>query len=284
MKSQGGLIFLKEILSDLPEGEKRIATYILKNPERVLDLNITELAKSCGGSAAGVVRLCKRLSVGGYRELQLRITSDIYSKKQAADETFHLVQGLSAKEIIRSVIHNNRKAMDEILSMIDEDAMKKAADVIMKAGRIEIFGVGASGMVALDLYQKLQRLGINSSYNFDSHLQITASCGLTAKDAAVAISYSGETAEVLKATQEAKKSKALVISLTRFGQTPISELVDIKLFIPSTEPLVREGAMASRIAQLTVVDILFSIIVSRNTKSAFSHLERTLEAVHSIGR
>jgi DNA-binding MurR/RpiR family transcriptional regulator len=88
----------------------------------------------------------------------------------------------------------------------------------------------------------------------------------------------------VKAAEEAKASGASIISLTRFGQTPVSELGDIKLFIPSTERLVREGAMASRIAQLTMIDILYSIIASRDTDSAFSHLDRTQKAVHSIGR
>lgn len=284
MKSQGGLVFLKEILTDLPEGERRIAEFILESPERILDLNITQLATGCGGSAAGVVRLCKRLGVGGYRELQLRITSDIFSTKKPEEESFHLVQDSPVRDIVASVIQNNRKALDETFKMVEIESITRAAETIKAAGRTEIFGLGASGIVGLDLHQKLQRIGIVCSFNPDPHLQITAACGLTEKDAAFAISYSGVTPEVVKAAEEAKASGASIISLTRFGQTPVSELGDIKLFIPSTERLVREGAMASRIAQLTMIDILYSIIASRDTDSAFSHLDRTQKAVHSIGR
>ena len=77
MKLQSGLILLKEVLDDLPSAEKQIARYIIENPRKTLELNITQLAKESGSSIEGVVRLCKHIGMKGFRELRLRVPWDI---------------------------------------------------------------------------------------------------------------------------------------------------------------------------------------------------------------
>ncbi|MBI9102541.1 MAG: MurR/RpiR family transcriptional regulator [Spirochaetales bacterium] len=278
MQVSGGIILIKNILDDLPTAEKKVAEYIIKNPKKIPQIKITELAEKSGGSAAGVVRLCKRLGIEGYRDLQLRINLDV--NKNFHEEDFSkLVPGLPDDVIMRSIIKNNQKGLGELLEVMNPDLAVRTVDAIDEASHVDIYGVGASGIVALDLYQKLQRIGKGCSYNPDPHMQITSACGLAPGQLVFAISYSGETSEVVKATREGKESGARVVTLCRFGKTTLSELGDIKLYVPASEPLIREGAMASRIAQLTVIDILFSILVYRDLDSAVNHLRRTLDAV-----
>ncbi len=278
MHIQSGLLLLEESLSSLPEAEQKIARYILENPERFITLSITEVAEECGSSIAAVVRLCKRLGINGYKDLKIRVTWDI-SKNKDTKTFLHIEPGLSAEEISRSIVHNNEKVMEAILQMINVDDLVEAAAKIYNAERVDIYGVGASGIVALDLYQKLLRIGIKCSYTQDAHLQVTSACGLTEKDCAVAISYSGETPPVVQALMEARKSGAYTISLTRFGNNTISSISDLKLYVPFAEPLIREGAMTSRISQLVMIDIIFSIMASRHSKNILSRLERTSEAL-----
>ncbi len=278
MHIQSGLLLLEESLSGLPEAEQKIAKYILENPERFITLSITEVAEECGSSIAAVVRLCKRLGINGYKDLKIRVTWDI-SKNKDTKTFLHIEPGLSAEEISRSIVHNNEKVMEAILQMINVDDLVEAAKRIYHSERVDIYGVGASGIVALDLYQKLLRIGIRCSYTPDTHLQITSACGLTEKDCVVAISYSGETPPVIQALNEAKKSGAYTISLTRFGNNTISGLSDLKLYVPFAEPLIREGAMTSRISQLVMIDIIFSIMASNHSKNILSRLERTSEAL-----
>ena len=278
MRIKGGVILLKTILNDLPAGERMVAEYIIDNPEQIPQINITRLAEASGGSPAGVVRLCKRLGIEGFRDLQLRINLDV-NQPASEEESFKIVPGLPDDVVIRSIIRNNQKALEDILLMLNPEITKRTVDALEAASRVDIYGVGASGIVALDLYQKLQRIGKGCSYNPDPHMQITSACGLSEGDLVFAISYSGETSEVIRATLEGKRCGAKVITLCRFGQTTLAELGDIKLYVPATEPLIREGAMASRIAQLSVIDILFSILVYRDVDSAVEHLQRTMGAV-----
>ncbi len=278
MKLQGGLILLKEILEDLPFAEKKVALYVLNNPMKVVELNITQIAKACGSNVAGVVRLSKRLGMKGFRELKLRVTCDV-SQHNETKRFLHIEPGFTIEEISHSIVHNSKEVLDNILKILDIDSIEAAAGRLLSSKRIDIYGVGASGIVAQDLFQKLLRIGMICSYNPDTHLQLTSACGLGDSDTAIAISYSGETNAVIMAVREAKKSNAFTVSITRFGINRLAEICDINLFVPSTEPLFREGAMASRIAQLVVVDILFSVIASRGSNKVPEYLTRTMNAL-----
>ncbi len=241
---------------------------------------ITETAASSGSSIAAVVRLCKRIRIKGFRELKIRITWDV-SRGVEPSIFRHIKPGSSVADVARSIIHNNRGVLDDFMQLLDAGAINAAAERIIRSRRIDIYGVGASGIVALDLQYKLLRLGLNCCYNASSEIQLTSACGLNSDDTAIAISYSGNTESVVRAARTARKFKAFTISLTGFGQNKLAEKSDLNLFVPSSEPLFRESAMVSRIAQLVMVDILFSSIASRRYERSREHITRVLKALRA---
>jgi DNA-binding MurR/RpiR family transcriptional regulator len=278
MKLQSGLVILKESLHTMSSGEHKIAQYILDNPQQLMELNISELAAQCGGSPAGIVRLCKRLNMKGYNELKLRVAMDLSREKDRSGGTT-LKKDLPLEQLQSTIIENHIQALRSIETVLDIPALEEAAKIILKSRRIDIYGLGASGIVAQDLYQKLCRLGLSGFYVADSHMQITSSCSLTPRDTVIAISYSGETAEVIKAVQQARENGAATISLTRYGANTLEDMCAVNLFTPMNESLIREAAMTSRIAQLTVIDILFSRITAGNPERFRVNLDRSRQAL-----
>ena len=280
MELKSGIVFLKELLHSMPAGEQKIARYILKNPWKIMEMNISDLAVECGGSPAGIVRLSKRLNMKGYNELKLRIAMDL-SREQDRNRRENVKKDLSPDQLKIAIISNHIQSLKDIDSVLDILSLEKAANCILKSHRIDIYGLGSSGIVAQDLYQKLCRIGLSVQYVADSHMQITSSCSLSSKDTAIAISYSGETPELVKAVQQAKKNNASTISLTRYGANTIEELCSINLFTSMNESLIREAAMSSRIAQLTVIDILFSRITAIDPEGFKAILHKTQTALLS---
>lgn len=281
VKLQGALIILNEAIDSLPGAEKRVANFILQNPGKAIMLNITQLAEASGSNVAGVVRLCRRLGMKGFRDLKLRLTWDV-SQQEEPKKLLSIGPGFTIDRISHSVVNASIETIKRILDMLDEQAMEESATTILRAKRVDLYGVGASGIVAQDLLQKLLRIGMICFYNSDSHLQLTSACALKPGDASLAISYSGKSRSIVLAAEEARKSGASTISITRFGANPLSEVCEINLFVPSTEPLFREGAMASRIAQLVVVDILFSIIVSRRFEEVQEKLTHSMDILNQM--
>jgi DNA-binding MurR/RpiR family transcriptional regulator len=277
----GSLIKIKEIIQDLSPSEKKVAQFIVDNSEEISNLSIGELAEKSGSSEATVVRLCKLLDFNGYKDFKISITKDIASmpKDDDSEQYTDVEPGDALDLIIQNISYNNKKSIDDTLQIISHKAIEEAVEAIAAADRIEFYGVGASYIIAFDAVQKFARINkIALSYP-DPHLQIASAANLKKGDVAVAISYSGETRDTYDSISVAKEAGAKTISITKFGQNPVSEICDINLFVSAPEISIRSGAMSSRIAQLNVIDILFAGVASRHFDKVKRSLERTRKAI-----
>ncbi len=279
---KNGAEIIKQVIDDLPNAEKKAASFIIGNPDKLKDMNISQLAKASGSSTAAIVRLCKRLKFNGFQQMKLSIVinSITGSPDRSSFDDFRIEKGVSVRDIIESSIEKVSNAVKLIPMIINDESIKEAAEQLWSSKHIQILGVGASGLVALDLMQKLQRIGLLAYYYPDMDMQLTMVCNLKEDDVCLGISYSGKNSSVIKALSQAKKQGARCITLTRFGMNKLSELGDTKLFVPAVEPLIREAATISRITQLFIVDILFSYMISINPDDIKKNLRRTWDIIH----
>ena len=127
--------------------------------------------------------------------------------------------------------------------------------------------------------QKLSRINRWCEIGTGFDAQATIAANLLPGDVVFGISYTGQTEDMIRSLAVAKKNGAFVITLTRFGTNPVSELADIQLFTSSLEKSIRSGAMASRIAQLNVIDILYIGIAGQHYEESIQSLEMTRQAV-----
>ena len=154
-------------------------------------------------------------------------------------------------------------------------------NALATATRIDIYGVGASGFVALDLQQKLQRIGRPAFAWPDPHMAITSAALRGAGDVAVGLSHTGTTVDTIDALREARAHGATTVAVTNFPWSPITEVADFVLLTAARETAFRSGAMTSRIAQLTVVDCLFVVLAQRDLPATKAALERTYAAAQA---
>lgn len=272
---QGCLLKIKETFSDLPPSEKKAAQYILNYPEESIGLSIGELAERSGASKAAIIRFCKTLQFDGYRDFAIRMASDVALNRGTESEYTDIRVGDDLDTLIRNVSYNNKKSIDDSLQVLDPAAVEKAIQAMKNARRIDFYGVGASGIIALDAQQKFMRINRYSLAYIDPHLQATAAVNLSPEDVAVFISYSGETKDIVDCLDLAKQAGATTVSITKYGNNTLSGKADIRLNIASPEISMRSGAGSSRIAQLNMIDILFTGIASLEYPTIKKYLDRT---------
>ncbi|EST54786.1 transcriptional regulator [Brevibacillus panacihumi W25] len=281
----GGLVSLQAILEELKPSEQKVAQYILAHPEEVVKLSVQKLAELSGVSEATIIRLARSLNMKGYQELKLRIAGDL--NKQVTNNLGSyqeiMMEG-SIESIMQAVSWNNIQSIQDTLSVLSSDEVKRAADALSRARKIDVYGVGASAVIAADIKQKFSRINLWCEAYADFHAQLTSAVNLTEQDVVIGISYSGQTEDIIQSLTEARQQGATIITLTKFGPSPVAELADIRLFTSSVEKSIRSGAMASRIAQLNVIDILFITMVSRQQEEVIPLLEKTRVAVSRTKR
>lgn len=271
---------LSSHLETLPPQERRLGEYILEHSSAVIHLGITELANTCGISPSTVTRFCKTFHFKGFPDFKMKLAGELAHQTSEAQYQ-DIIAGNDLHKIVQAMEANHVASITDTTRLLDMNTLQRAIDALCLASRIDLYGVATSSIIAQDFYQKLVRIGKNSTAFSDSHMQITSASGLRAGDAALAISYSGETPETIDALRCARDSGAVTISLTQYGSNSLASMADISLFSSSLEEGMRRGDMASRIAQLHVIDILFTGMVSTEFEDFIPRLEGSYQNVQA---
>lgn len=275
----GILLKIREMHNDLNPSEKKVASYIMDFPQETINMSIADLSKKCGASNSAVVRLCKTLGYSGYRELIVAITTDVAGFNDDDQYEYTDIQaGDDLETIIKNTCHNNKKSIEDTQKVLDYYAVEKAVEAIIQAKRVDFYGVGASSIICMDACQKFLRINKHCNAYLDYHIQMTSAATLSKEDVAIIISYSGNTQDIIDIMNIAKNMGATIIAITKYGKNTVSENADIVLALSSPETTIRIGAMGSRIAQLNVIDIIFSAVASKQYK----HVKKYMDITHKI--
>lgn len=266
---------LKESIGNLSNSEKKVAKYVIDFPQEIVSMPIEQLAQNCGTSKSAVVRFCKSMGYKGYKEFCIQLNADLAQTSPESVTYRDILPKDDLRSIVANVTENNIKSLENTLNILNYDELELAVSAIANAKRVDFYGCGNSGLVALDAQNKFMRINKYSNAQIDPHMQIAAAANLTKGDVAVLISYTGETRDILETMELIKRTGATTISITRYGKNSLSEMAQIKLFTPSLETLIRSGAKGSRIGQLNLIDIIFSAVASREYSEIKIYLDRT---------
>ena len=255
---------VNSIYDSLSNAEKKAATYFLNNVENVFNKPIAELAEESGASKVAWVRFCKAIGFDGLKDLKKSLVSELFKTTDAEEEETlvfsDIREATGIDQVILNVKSNTIRDVQDTAKLLDAQAMEKAAKMIMEAKTVRLFGLGASALVAEDLYSKLLRVDKNVCFSKDLHVQLSYASNMAPTDVAVLFSTSGKTSEILEILSIAKECGTPTIAFTTFGKNPLAMNSDIQLYISTSETTPRSGAMSSRIAQLMTVDVLFTAV------------------------
>jgi DNA-binding MurR/RpiR family transcriptional regulator len=275
------LVRIRSLLPGLARAEQRVARVVLDNPGSVARRSITEVADQAGTSETTVTRFCKAIGVGGYPELRIALAADTARTEMRAERDLggEIGPDDDLRQVVGKVTFADARAVEETAAQLDVAVLQQVVDVVAAAGRVDVYGVGASAFVAADLQQKLHRIGrVCFAWN-DTHIMLTSAAVLNGGDVAVGISHTGATTDTVEALRTARQHGATTVALTNFPRSPITEVADLVLTTAARETTFRSGAMSSRIAQLTVIDCLFIGVAQRHLPDAMGALEATRDAV-----
>lgn len=272
-----GIIKVKAAYSSLPPSEKKVADYILEEPEKIIYLSVSELAEKAEVSDSTVIRFCKDIGFKGYQEFKLVLAQDLVVPIKNINEDIKKDDDL--KTITHKLAYVNKQVIEETMALLDLDELKRAIDTICRARKIEFYGVGASGVTGWDAKYKFMRIGKEVDCYSDAHLQAMSASTLTEDDVAVGISHSGSTKDVVDSCRIAKDAGATVICITGYGSSPITRVADIKLLTATKDGPLSSGALRYKVAQLYILDLLFTGVALKQHNRTIEYTKKTAKAV-----
>lgn len=264
---------LRSVLPKLSDSERRVALWVLENVDATIRNSMSTIAQAVDVSDTTVLRMCRTAGFSGFTDLKLALAQEPREARDEASDETHASDIQAAGRLFRAVA----QAISDTQGVLNEASFAKALDLIAGARHILVGGVGGSGIVAQAFYQRCIRLGQRCDAPIDSQLQIMHAALTGPDDLVVVISYSGITSDPVLILQEARARGAATLCITGNSASPLARLADVVLVSVSHE----QGSepMAAQIAQMTLVDALYSALVARNAEQAQLTEERMVNAI-----
>ena len=249
---------LHRMLSSRRSTERKLAAYLLSEPEKSAVMSAEELAEASGVSTASVSRMLRSAGMLCFAELRRELselTGDL------PDSSLPVSDAAAAMTTVCGVV---KRSVESCRSTITAEQLDEAASILSRSSEVCIIGAGTSAVTAQYAFTKLFRLGLSCSFSSDGII-MKMKCALMRRGSTlIAVSSSGCTKVVTESAALAKKGGANVIALSDYRVSPLARCADLLLTTTTrTSPDPPDAELPLIQGQLTVIDMLYSLLSVR---------------------
>ena len=278
------LIRIRQRYAGLAQSDKKLADFILAQPDEARHLSSQQLAAAAGVSQSSVVKFAQKMGFKGFPALKLALSEALASNPNPQSVPVHnQIRGDDPLRLVgEKLIKDNIAAMHASLDVNAEDKLLEAVALLRNARRIVLTGIGASGLVAQNFGWKLMKIGLNAVAEQDMHALLATVQAMTQDDLLLAISYSGERREINMAADEALRVGGKILAITGFSPNKLQQRASHCLYTIAEEQATRSAAISSTSAQMMLTDLLFMGLVQQDLERAPDRIRHSEELVKKL--
>ena len=262
----------------LTASERKVADYVLLQPDQVQFMSITQLADECGTAEATISRFCRNLKLKGFNAFKIELAKHTAGASQKpSTEPTDSIAALS-QEVGRLAV----EAVHQTVGLVEPKQVERAVEIIESAHQVVCVGSGGSMIMASECAHMFSTVTGKFYAISDSHMQLSAAATMGRGDVIILFSYSGATTNGIQILELARTRGIRTILVTRFNKSPAAKLADVVLRCGSKEGPFQFGSVPARVAQLVVVDVLFQEYYRRNLESCQENIQSIAAALSSM--
>lgn len=242
-------------VASLSKSERKVADVILADPQAAIHKSIATLAQLAEVSEPTVNRFCRTLGAKGYPDFKLLLAQSLVKGTPFVNR--HVEQDDSTEDFTGKIFESTMAALNVTRKHIDIERLEQAIEALSNAAKISFFGLGASASVAHDAQNKFLRFDTPVLFSDDVMMQRMAAINSGPSDVLVFISHTGRTKALCEIAAIARQTQATVLGITA-DPSPLADECSIVLSSQVPEDTDVYMPMASRIAQLVLIDVLIT--------------------------
>ncbi|MBU9722351.1 MULTISPECIES: MurR/RpiR family transcriptional regulator [Bacillaceae] len=251
-------ITMEQYKPNFTKSENKIYDYIQTNNQQVLYHSLTELSEASGVAEATVLRFFRKLGFKGFQDFKFLFAQEVTVQgSNDNDETY-----------MEKIKKNMVQAIEDSYDIVDMDILQQCVDLIEGSSDVVLFGIGSSGIAALDMQTRLMRIGKQVSVITDPHFQTMRTASMNEKTVVIAISLTGSTKDVVDSVAYAKEKNASVVALTNYVKSPLTKYSDYVLLSSAKENPLDSGSLVSKVTQLFLIDLICTGLTIKNYDKA----------------
>ena len=255
------------------KGQKRIADYVLSNPEDAAFLTAAKLGEKTSVSESTVVRFAFALGYDGYPSMQDALR-DLIRNRLTSVQRIRMAGELNRDDIVKHVLTEDINNIRLTLESLRATSFNEAISMILAARRIYVVGVRSSAPLARFLSYYLDYVCDGVTYlnggvqDFYEHM-----ARLSEEDLCVGISFPRYSTRTLDAMRFAKKNGAKTLIITDTEDSPFRDYADCTVCAHSS----MAGYADSLVAPLSLINAVIMAVGQARKDEAYGHLNRLEE-------
>lgn len=247
----------------LTPAELRIADYVQDHYAQIVQMSAAELAEKTDTSPATVVRFCRDIGFKGFNEFKMSLE---YEALQERPELMDLRQGDSVALVRQKVLALNKSVLDTTVSHDDNEIYETVASILSNASQVLLIGDGGSGCSVKSAYDLFLQAGIRCTCVSDPMFEIMTIANMSPNEVLFTISHTGRIRNTLENLKYAKSIGVTTIGLVGQQRSPMDQYLDYKILTGSIKQDFFSSNLASRISELHVVSVIYSMMILRNAR------------------
>ncbi|MBP2700660.1 MurR/RpiR family transcriptional regulator [Photobacterium lucens] len=263
-------------LEHFSKSERKVAEVIIASPQTAIHSSIATLAKMADVSEPTVNRFCRRLDTKGFPDFKLHLAQSLANGTPYVNRNVEETDGPEA--YTAKIFESTMACLDVAKNSLDSMQINRAVDLLTQAKKISFFGLGASASVAHDAQNKFFRFNIPIVCFDDIVMQRMSVINCSDGDVVVVISHTGRTKSLVEIAQMARINGATVIGITA-KDSPLERECSLSICLDVPEDTDIYMPMASRVVQMTVIDVLATGFTLRRGAGFRNNLKRVKESL-----
>lgn len=244
---------------ELTKSERKIAEFISNNQQLVSYCNINKLSSLVDVGEATIVRFCRKLDFDGYLDFRSYLHDELLDQQALHTPSQQKLSTDSSFIDIANKLHElNSSSISDTLALLDERTINQIIGYLKSAKNIYFYGLGLSGLIALEGKYKWMRIGMRVDACIDEHMLLVNSSLVTKDDLIFAVSNSGESATIIQAVRQASENGAKVVSITKYPKAAINKYVNAILLNCGLDSGLEIGSSTIKTSQVFLIDMIYN--------------------------
>ncbi len=251
-------------LDELSPQVERAAAYVLDNPGEIAVNSMRTLADAAGVKPNTLVRMARAVGFEGYDDFREPFRQYAAEGTLSFPDRARFLQtighGGSHWSLVADMAGASMANIEALFAGLDADELKAAADLIDRARRANVLGVGTAKTLA-DNFAYVASMAVDNVVAIPSvGLAVDDVARMTVDDVLVAMTFSPYRSEIVEAVKLAERQAVPVIAITDSHGSPLIPLATHTFVVPNDSPL----PFSSNVAATALLETLLAFVVAES--------------------
>lgn len=247
----------------LSRGQRKVAQFIIDNPNVVATHIASEVGKLVGVSESTVIRFCYAMDLSGYGELQEKIREDLSNTKKISTDQTPITIGKKHEYLFSEVMNRDVTSILNTIQCIEAESFQKATQYLHEADSIYTLGFRQCAPSTSYLSSMLETFGkrvTKIQFNVEDIVQQINKMDKNSLLFVIALDSILE--DILTIVKIAQNKKVKIIAITNSTISPVRDYADISFVAGSQKQMILDVNTAAN----SLINALVEGMVLHNKK------------------